>query len=999
MNEIDQLRTLFNSVREIDSPIERERFLDQACGENRSLRDRLLGLLAADREAGDFLESPDLLEASVHSATPGILGTWIGPYKLREKIGEGGMGEVYVAEQTQPICRKVALKIIKPGMATQEVIRRFEAERQALAMMAHPHIASVYDGGSTETGQPYFVMELVRGVPITRYCDQQRLEMSARLKLFVQVCRAAEHAHQKGIIHRDIKPSNVLVSEIDGEAVPKVIDFGIAKAVSQRLTDQTLYTSFSQVLGTPLYMSPEQAGTGVIDVDTRSDVYSLGVTLYELLTGSTPFDRDTLKRKGLDEFRRILREEDPQRPSDRISTLNQQLQSTISQSRRSEPRKLRQSVRGELDWIVLKSLERDRTRRYQSAGELAEDIGRFLEGAPVKACPPSTSYRFRKFARRNRATLTLAVSILLALTLGLVVACWQAFEAHASAKESSRIASLERQAREQSQSNLALAMQAVDDMYDDIATNWLNSDQSLTGVQESFVNKALEFYAKLLNDPGQYALSDRDAARMGHRSALLHRKLGHMTVARKLLSQAIDRQRSVLHAMGSKVGAEELKQLAFMLLLQGELAWQAGSDEHAIAAYTEAIELVEKQHQRKPDAFTFHAGLALFANNLALVYEGQGNLNQAESWLRNAMEHYGQVGMDRLKETGNLIGYLGVHGNLSGILLKQKQTTAAVTTARKALEEARGFMFQYSSPDSKPIRDMELILLSRLAEALAADAQPAEAVTVLEESRSRQIAMLSIRTEPCCYLYAQMRGWHDRFPGYDEPNRWSEYLRTTLKLAELKLRLGEPVAAETLLGRATITARMLHTLHPGMPRHHVDLANLVALTALVLKDRHVDESRAHALAAARLWQAALEQFPFLEERASESRAGGSDYQWFVQQFPELDIRDSDRVTQAPAPPDKLLAPLGFRARAAIQMEFEEWDSAASQLQRLLELRTTDEPYDQLSLCFALSKLDRRVEAELLMARINERLQDSSSLEYCVRERLQQVRQLLGEPQP
>ena len=306
------------------------------------------------------------------SPSPRNPGVEIGPYKLLEQIGEGGMGLVFMARQQRPVKRNVALKVIKPGMDTKQVVARFEAERQALAVMEHPNIARVIDGGTTETGRPYFVMDLVRGLPITDYCDHHRFSTRQRLEIFVQVCQAVQHAHQKGIIHRDIKPSNVLVTTQDNTPVPKVIDFGIAKAVSGQLTDETLVTNFAQLVGTPLYMSPEQADMSSQDVDTRSDVYSLGVLLYELLTGTTPFDRDTVKNASFEELRRIIREEEPPRPSDRVSTLEAANLSTVSEQRSVDRRTLSQSLRGELDWIVMKALEKDRARRYESANELAK---------------------------------------------------------------------------------------------------------------------------------------------------------------------------------------------------------------------------------------------------------------------------------------------------------------------------------------------------------------------------------------------------------------------------------------------------------------------------------------------------------------------------------------------------------------------------------------------------------------------------------------------------
>jgi tetratricopeptide (TPR) repeat protein len=410
---------IFQLARKIESPDGRAGYLEQVCGDNPPLRARVQALLDVQEQDSSFLRVP--AAAIVFTVDDPITerpGTVIGPYKLMEQIGEGGMGLVFVAEQQHPVRRQVALKVLKPGMDTRQVVARFEAERQALALMDHPHIAQVFDGGTTPAGRPYFVMELVKGVPITDFCDHNHLPIRARLELFLDVCAAVQHAHQKGVIHRDLKPSNVLVVSHDGTPMAKVIDFGIAKAVGQHLTDKTIYTQLAQLIGTPLYMSPEQAGQSGLDIDTRSDIYALGVLLYELLTGRTPFDPEQLRTAGYDELRRIIREEEPPRPSTRISTLGQAA-TTASTNRKSDPKQLSRLFRGELDWIVMKCLEKDRNRRYETASAIAADVLRYLRDEPVQACPPSVGYRLGKFARRHKAALTIAAVVAVAGLLTL----------------------------------------------------------------------------------------------------------------------------------------------------------------------------------------------------------------------------------------------------------------------------------------------------------------------------------------------------------------------------------------------------------------------------------------------------------------------------------------------------------------------------------------------------------------------------------------------------
>ncbi len=422
-HNLDDEEWIFHSARMIEAPEARDRFLDHVCGGDAALRSRIQALLRVHERDGDFLKSPSGAGALADGSIKESPGSIIGPYKLLEQIGEGGFGVVFMAEQQSPIRRKVALKVLKPGMDSRSVVARFEAERQALALMEHQNIARVLDAGETASGRPYFVMELVRGIPITSFCDDNHHLVHDRLRLFVDVCQAVQHAHQKGIIHRDLKPSNILVTLHDGKPVPKVIDFGIAKAMGQQLTDKTLFTGFARMIGTPSYMSPEQAEMSGLDADTRSDIYALGILLYELLTGAPPFDQDRVRLAGFDEIRRIIREEEPPKPSTRMSTLGE-LASTVSASRRSDPRGLSQLYRGELDWIVMKALEKDRNLRYETASALAADVQRYLNNETVLACPPSTWYRLRKTVRRYRTAVVAASFVLLTLLAGTFAATW-----------------------------------------------------------------------------------------------------------------------------------------------------------------------------------------------------------------------------------------------------------------------------------------------------------------------------------------------------------------------------------------------------------------------------------------------------------------------------------------------------------------------------------------------------------------------------------------------
>jgi len=562
-------------------------------------------------------ELPPSPDATVIGDDPSqLVGAVIGPYKLVEQIGVGGFGLVFVAEQQKPVRRRVAIKIIKPGMDTHEVITRFEAERQALALMDHPNIARVLDAGATASGRPYFVMELVHGIPITDYCDKHQLALRERLVLFVSVCDAVQHAHQKGIIHRDIKPSNVLVTLHDGRPVVKVIDFGVAKALHQPLTDKTIYTRFMQMVGTPLYMSPEQAEMSGLDIDTRSDIYSLGVVLYELLTGTTPFDRKRLTQAGYDELIRIIREEEPPKPSTRLSYSTDVLP-TIAAHRKTEPARLSRMLRGDLDWITMKALEKDRTRRYESASALARDIERYLADEPVEARPPSVGYRCRKLILRNKVALAAAALVAVALLLGTAVSTWQAVRANA---ERDRALAAEQKARVASEN----AQATLDFVWKEMlsqASPWEVADRDLKF--RALIDRAAD---RLDAGSGSPPLVDAALRRM---MGQLFTELGDPQKGLRFLEKALDVHRREL--------AEDDPEILTTGYLYGRCLSLLRRDDEAAAILGRNLELHRKvkgnDHPDTLEVMRWVGG----------TYSAQGRYQDGEPLLREAIERLSRL--------------------------------------------------------------------------------------------------------------------------------------------------------------------------------------------------------------------------------------------------------------------------------------------------------------------------------------------------------------------
>jgi tetratricopeptide (TPR) repeat protein len=874
-------KAIFLAALERGTLEEREAYLQGACGEDRGLFNRLKLLLSVHAEPQGPLDIPfpgNAIARTIDDLVTERPGAIIGRYKLLEQIGEGGFGIVFMAEQQQPVHRKVALKVLKPGMDTRQVIARFEAERQALALMDHPNIAKVLDGGETISGRPYFVMDLVKGIPITEYCNQAHFTPRQRLELFVSVCQAVNHAHQKGIIHRDLKPSNILVTQEDGAPLVKIIDFGIAKALGQQLTDKTLFTGFVQLVGTPLYMSPEQAALSNLDVDTRSDIYALGVLLYELLTGTTPFDRDRLTKASYDEMLRIIREEEPPKPSTRVSTLVE-MATAVSTQGQSDSKRLQQLLRGELDWIVMKALEKDRNRRYETVNGLARDIERYLNDEPVLACPPSAGYRFRKFAWRHKAgLLTLGgISAMLAVAVvGLLVANYRITEQRNRAERE----------HEQSEANFQKARLAVNDYFTLVSESELLDVPGLDTLRRQLLETALHYYEDFIREHHDRSPIQADVAAAHLRVAEITYVNGgstdqyfpHLRDGVDIIERLIDehrdtpevqRQLAGLYVTGKELDisargavdlldvAHYLEKLAHILEkfvadspevpeLQNDLAGTCRFIAQSYALRSEALPWFEKAISVWEKLACEHPAVAGYRQNLARAYELRGlhlNLKGQRDSVYQSMQKAFVLRRDLVREYPGRASYtawLAVsYRELGELESALKRPQDAEKNIRRALEGQQQLVAVF--PTLHTYRhDLAQTQLA-LARALRNSGRAAEAIAAYRQA----LAGLQELVGRC----SKITVYRD------------EYLATVVEESSFLVIRGKHQDASNMLGEAAqFCSRKMQAPFLGLEERAAFAETSVGLAAGLQKLGHTQESEKLYAQTAAIAEKLLQEF-------------------------------------------------------------------------------------------------------------------------------------------